>query len=80
MGDEVERAAIQVVGGNDMVTGTSDVLQGVGHCGGATGDGKSCDTTLQGCDTVLEHTLCRVGQTTIDVTSVAQSETVGGML
>lgn len=78
--DEVERAAIEVVGSDDVVAVLCDVLQGIGNGCCTGGHGQSCHTSLKGSYAVFENTLGGVGQTAIDVACIAQSETVGGML
>ena len=80
MGNQIVRAAIEVVGSNDMIASLHDVLQGIGNGGSTRGYGQSCHTALEGSHTIFEHTLRRVGQTTIDVAGIAQTETVGRML
>ncbi len=80
VGDEVVRTAVEVVGCDDMVAILHDVLQGVGNGCSTRGDGKTCHTTFERCDAIFKHTLCRVRQTTVDITGITQSETVGGVL
>ena len=80
MGDEVVRTAIEVVCCYDMVAILYDVLQGIGNGSSTRGYGKTCNTTFEGCDTILKHTLGGVRQTTVDITGITQSETVGGVL
>ena len=80
VGYEVERASIEVVGSNDVVASLNDVLKSVGHGGGTRSNGQTCYTSLKGCNAVFKHTLCRVGQTTVDVAGVAQAEAVGSVL
>ena len=80
VGDEVIRTAIEVVGSHYMVARLHNVLQRIGDGGGTRGDSQSCHTALQGSHTVFKHTLRRVGQTTIDITRITETETVGGML
>ena len=80
VGDEVVRTAIEVVGCDDMVAILHNVLQGVGNGSSTRCYGKTCHTTFEGCDTILKHTLRRVRQTTVDITGITQSETVGGVL
>ena len=80
VGDEVERAAIEIVGSHDMVASLHDVLQGVGDGSGTAGHGQSGHAALKGCHAVFEHALGGVGQTAVDVAGIAQTEAVGGML
>ena len=80
VGNQVVRATVEVVGSHDMVAILHDILQGIGDGSGTRGHGQSGYTTLEGCDTVFEHTLRRVGQSTVDVTGIAETETVGSVL
>ena len=80
MGDKVERTAVEVVGCHDMVTGQCNVLQGIGHGSGTAGHSQTGHATLQCCHSVFKNALSGVGQTAVDITSVAQTETVGSML
>ena len=63
-----------------MIACLHDVLQGVGDGSSTRGDGQSGYTTLKGSHTILKHTLSGVGQTTVDITCIAQTETVGSVL
>ena len=78
--DEVERATVQVVGGNDVVAVEQDVLQGVGYGSRTAGHGQSGHAAFESCHAILQHSLRGVGQTAVDVTGIAQSEAVGGVL
>lgn len=63
-----------------MITSISEVCDSVGHCCCTGSNGEATYSTLEGCDTILEDTLCGVGQTTVDVSGILKVETVGGML
>ena len=63
-----------------MVASLHNVLQGVGDGGSTRGHSQSGHTTLKGSHAILEDSLCRVGQAAIDITGIAQTEAVGGML
>ena len=80
MGDEVEGTTIEIVGSHNMVTVLKHILQSISHCCCSTGNCQASHTTLEGCHTALKYILGAVGQTAIDVTCIAQSETVGSML
>ena len=80
MGNQVVGTTIEVVGSDNVVTILHDVLQRIGDGGGTRGYGQTSYTTLEGCYTIFEYALCRVGKTTIDVTCITKSETVGSML
>ena len=77
---QVECAAIEVVGSYNVVTVLGYVLQRVGHGGCTRSHGQSGYTTLKRGYAVFEHGLCRVGQSAVDVTCVAQAEAVCSML
>ena len=80
MGDEVVGAAVEVVGSHDVVSCLCYVLQGIRDGGGTRGDCQAGHAALEGCHAVLQHALRGVGQTSVDVAGVAQSEAVGGVL
>ena len=80
MGNQVVRTTIEVVGSHDMVTILRDILKCVGDSGSTRGYSQTGYTTLKSSDTILEHTLSRVGQSTIDITCIAKAETVGSVL
>ena len=80
MCDEVERTTIEVVGCNDVVAVLYDVLESVCYSCCTRSDCQASYTTFEGCYTILEYTLGRVGQTTIDVTCVTKTEAIGCVL
>ena len=80
VGDEVERTAIEVVGGYQMVALEQDVLQCIRDGSSTRGDSQSGYAALKGCNTILQHSLRGVGQTSVDVSCIAQAEAVGSML
>ncbi len=80
VGDQVVGTAVEVVGGDDVVAVLQDVLQGVGDSGGAGSDRQAGHATLEGGNALLEHTLGGVGQPAVNITRVAQAETVGRVL
>jgi hypothetical protein len=80
MGYQIKRAAVEIVGCHDVVTVLYNVLEGVGDSSCTAADCQSGYTAFKRSYTVFKYALCGIGQTTVDVTSVTQSETVGGML
>ena len=80
MGDEVERAAIEIIGSHDMGARQQDILQGQRDGSGTRSHGQSSHTALEGSHPILEHTLCGVGESAVDVTGIAQAKTVGSVL
>ena len=64
----------------DVVAGLSKCLNGVSdRCGTGSGS-QSGNTVLERCNALLEHILCRIGQTTVDIACVSQTETVSRVL
>ena len=80
MGDEVERATIEVVGSHQVVARQQDILQRIGDGSGTRSNGETCDATFEGSHTVLKHSLRGVGEPSIDVARVAESKSVGSVL
>ena len=78
--DEVVGTAIEVVGCHDMVAILGNVLQCISDGCCTRCYSKACHTTFEGSHAVFKHALGGVGQTTIDVTRITKSETVGCML
>ena len=62
-----------------MVSGAGDIENGIGDGGGSGGHGQGADAPLEGRDPLLQHILGRVGQATVDVARVGQTEAGGGM-
>ena len=80
MGDQIERTAVEVVRGDNVVAVLQDVLQGVGDGGGAGSDGQTGHTAFERGHALLEHGLRGVGQAAVDIARVAQAEAVGRVL
>ena len=80
VGDEIVASTIEVVSSHDMIASLHDVLQRIGDGCSTRGDSQSSHTTLKGSDTILKHALRRVGQATIDITCIAETETIGSVL
>ena len=74
MAQQVEGTAVDVLGGDDVVTGLGDVAHGVFDGGGAGSDGQTGGATFKGGDAVLEDALGGVGQTAVDVARVSEAE------
>ena len=77
---QVEGAAVDVLGGDDMIAGLGDVAHGVFDGGGAGSDGQTGGATFKGGDAVLEDALGGVGQTAVDVARVSEAETGLGVV
>ena len=71
---QVEGAAVHVLGCDDVVAGLGDVAHRVFHGGRAGRDGQARGAAFEGRDAVFEHALGGVGQTAVDVARVRQSE------
>ena len=80
VGNQVIRTAVEVVGSHDMVASLYDILQSVGDGGCTRGHSQTCHTTFEGCDTIFKDALSRVGQTSVDVACITETETVGSVL
>ena len=78
--EKVVGASIDILGGNDMVSRTGDIEDGIGDGGGAGGHGQSADASLQGSDALLEDILGGVGQTAVYIARISQTETRGRVL
>ena len=60
----------------DVVASLSKCLNGVSdRCGTGSGS-QSGNTALERCNALLEHILRRIGQTTVDIACVSQTETI----
>ena len=57
-----------------MVTALCQILDGVGNCCCSGCDCQGCNTTFQGCDSLLENILRRVGQTSVNITCICQTK------
>ena len=71
---QVEGAAVHVLGCDDVVAGLGDVAHRVFHGGRAGRDGQARGAAFEGRDAVFEHALGGVGQTSVDVARIRQSE------
>ena len=80
VGEEVGRTAVEVVGREYMVAVLGNVLQGVCDGGCTGGHSQSGHSTFESRHALFKDSLCRVGQPSVDVARIAQSEAVGSML
>ena len=80
VGNQIIASTIKIISSHDMIAILYDVLQRIGDSSSTRGNGQSGYTTLEGCHAILEHTLSRVGQTTVDITCIAKTETIGCVL
>lgn len=79
VGKKVGGSAVEVVGGDNMVTVLSNILEGIYDSGCSTCDGESRNAAFECGDTLLKDILGRVGETAIDIAGLTQSEAVGGI-
>ena len=70
-----ECSTVDVLCRYDMVTVLCQVLNGVGDSCCTGSYCKSCYTAFQCCDSLFKYIFCRVGQTSVNVTCICQSET-----
>jgi hypothetical protein len=63
-----------------MVACLHNILQGIGDSCGTTGNCQTRYATFKGCHAILEHALCAIGQSSVNITGIAQAESVGSML
>ena len=77
---QVVGAAVDSVGSYHVVTGISEVRDGVGHGSGAGSNGEASYSSFESGHTVFEDTLCSVGQTAVDVAGILEVEAVGSVL
>ena len=80
VGDKVVGSAVEVVSCHNVVASLSNVLKGVCDSSSTACYSQSGHTPFKRGNTVFENSLSGVGQTAVDVTRIAQSETVGCML
>ena len=80
MSDEVISTTVDIVGCYDVVAILKDVLQSVGYCGSTGSYSQTSHTAFEGSNTILEYTLSRVGQSTVDITCVTETEAIGCVL
>ena len=77
---QVECAAVEIVGGYDVVTVDGHILQGVGHCSRSRSHCQCCHSAFKCCHALLKCLLGGVGQSAVDVAGIAQGKAVGGVL
>ena len=78
--DEVESTTIYIISSHDVVTSLHDVLQCISDGSSTTSNRKTCHTAFESSHTVLENALGGIGEATVDITCIAQTEAVGSML
>ena len=75
--EQVERAAVKVGGGDDVVAHRGDILHRDGDGGRSGGDAERPDAALKCGDALLENGNGGVGQAGIDVARLGESEAPG---
>ena len=76
MCQQVVGSAVDVLCCYDMVSCMCNCLIGIGKCCCTGTNGKCCRAAFECCDSRLEGSLCRVGQTAVDIACISQAETV----
>ena len=76
--EQVQRSAVQVGGGHDVVAGGGDVLHGDGDGGGTGRHAQGTHAALECGNAFLEGADRGVGQAAVDVAGLGQAETAGG--
>ena len=80
MRNQVEGTAIEIIGSHNMVAHSKYILQGIRH-GRRTGSHRQTShSPFESSDTRFENSLCRIGQTTINIPGITKAETVCRML
>ena len=80
MAELVDRAAIKLVGGDEVVAGLHQIVEDEHLRGVAGGDGKGRGAALERGDAFLEHRLRRVHDARVDVAEGLQPEQRRGMV
>ena len=80
VGQEITRSAVDRSLCNDMFSLFCKGLDRISDCGGAGGDRKAGNASLQRGDALFENILCRIGQAAINVSGICQAEAIRGML
>lgn len=75
----IVRAAIQIAGRDNIVTGMREGRDGHELRGLARGCGNGGNTALQGCDALFKDIYCRVHYATIDVAELFEAEEPGAV-
>ena len=76
--EEVERAAVEVGGGDDVVAGGGDVLDGDGDGGRARGHAERAHAAFEGVHALLEDGDGGVGEARVDVAGLGEAKAAGG--
>ena len=76
MSQQVEAAAINGLLGYNVLTSTSQSLNSIVNSSRTRSYSQSSRATLQSCNTLLQNILSGIGQTSIDITSIPQAESV----
>ena len=76
--EKVERATVEVGGGDDVVAGGGDVLDGDGDGGRARGHAERAHAALEGVHALLEDGDGGVGEARVDVAGLGEAKAAGG--
>ena len=79
VGQQIVAAAIDGLLGHDVITGLSKSLNGVADGSRAGGGSQSGNAAFQCRDALFQHILSGIGQPTIDIACIRQTEPGGGV-
>ena len=79
MRQQVVCAPINGLGSHNMITGTGDILDSIGHSSSSGSHGKTTYSPFKCCDAFLQYSLSGIGQSSINIPRVLQSKSCGGM-
>ena len=80
MCQKVVCTTINILSCYDVISLMSNCLECISECCCTTSYCQSCHTTLECCDSLLERILCRICQSSVNVTGISQTETICCML
>ena len=80
MGQQIIRSAVYVVCRHDMLPAPGQVLDRIGHGSRSRGHSQSRCSSLQSRDTALKYVLGRIGQPSIYISRILQTEPRRGVI
>ena len=80
VGEQVEAAAVNSLLSYDMSPVRRQRLNGICDRRGSRCQSQTCASTLEGGQSLFQHVLCGIGQSSIDITGIRKAETVSSML
>ena len=76
IGKELIGAAVKGGCGNDFITGSCNIQNGIRNCCCAACYGKACCAAFKGSQSLFQYILRRIGQAAVNVTRLAECEAV----